>query len=222
MSVGVNDRGSLKKRIREIVAEQLNEKMQVDDEELYDMIDNGIQEAAKGEYLPLKEKILLRSRIFDSFRRLDILQELVDDPQITEIMVNGREHIFVEKQGSMEEWGKAFESEEQLEDMIQQIVSRVNRIVNMASPIADARLEDGSRVHVVLPPVALDGPVVTIRKFPEPITMKRLLSLGAISEEAADFLKKLVLSRYNIFISGGTGSGKTTFLNALSSFIPES
>lgn len=122
----------------------------------------------------------------------------------------------------MEEWGKAFESEEQLEDMIQQIVSRVNRIVNMASPIADARLEDGSRVHVVLPPVALDGPVVTIRKFPEPITMKRLLSLGAISEEAADFLKKLVLSRYNIFISGGTGSGKTTFLNALSSFIPES
>lgn len=222
MSVGVNDRGSLKKRIREIVAEQLNEKMQVDDEELYDMIDNGIQEAAKGEYLPLKEKILLRSRIFDSFRRLDILQELVDDPQITEIMVNGREHIFVEKQGSMEEWGKAFESEEQLEDMIQQIVSRVNRIVNMASPIADARLEDGSRVHVVLPPVALDGPVVTIRKFPEPITMKRLLSLGAISEEAEDFLKKLVLSRYNIFISGGTGSGKTTFLNALSSFIPES
>lgn len=221
MTDGKNEKKVLKKKIRGLVAERLNERMQADDDELLDMIDEEIQEAARHSYLPLKEKAELRSSIFDSFRRLDILQELIDDAQITEIMVNGKDRIFIEKQGHIEKWDKTFESEEQLEDMVQQIVSRVNRIVNMANPIADARLEDGSRVHVVLPPVAMDGPAVTIRKFPEPITMKKLLALDAISQEAAEFLKKLVLSKYNIFISGGTGSGKTTFLNALSSFIPE-
>ena len=213
---------SLKKAIRSRVAKRLDKRLQADDEELFDMIDEEIQEEARERYLPLREKAALRSGIFDSFRRLDILQELVDDPEVTEIMVNGKDHIFIEKHGHMEAWDRAFESEEQLEDMVQQIVSRVNRIVNMANPIADARLEDGSRVHVVLPPVAMDGATVTIRKFPEPITMKKLLALGALTQEAADFLKVLVLSRYNIFISGGTGSGKTTFLNALSAFIPES
>ena len=127
----------------------------------------------------------------------------------------------MEKGGAICRWNRSFETREQLEDLIQQIVSRVNRTVNAASPIADARLEDGSRVHVVLPPVALDGPVLTIRKFPEPITMERLISLGSVTETAAGFLKKLVKSGYNLFISGGTGSGKTTFLNALSEFIPE-
>ena len=212
---------SLKKAIRSRVAKRLDKRLQADDEELFDMIDEEIQEEARERYLPLREKAALRSGIFDSFRRLDILQELVDDPEVTEIMVNGKDHIFIEKHGHMEAWDRAFESEEQLEDMVQQIVSRVNRIVNMANPIADARLEDGSRVHVVLPPVAMDGATVTIRKFPEPVTMKKLLALGALTQEAAEFLKVLVLSRYNIFISGGTGSGKTTFLNALSAFIPE-
>lgn len=213
---------SLKKAIRSRVAKRLDKRLQADDEELFDMIGEEIQEEARERYLPLREKAALRSGIFDSFRRLDILQELVDDPEVTEIMVNGKDHIFIEKHGHMEAWDRSFESEEQLEDMVQQIVSRVNRIVNMANPIADARLEDGSRVHVVLPPVAMDGATVTIRKFPEPVTMKKLLALGALTQEAADFLKVLVLSRYNIFISGGTGSGKTTFLNALSAFIPES
>ena len=211
---------SLKKAIRSRVAKRLDKRLQADDEELFDMIDEEIQEEARERYLPLREKAALRSGIFDSFRRLDILQELVDDPEVTEIMVNGKDHIFIEKHGHMEAWDRAFESEEQLEDMVQQIVSRVNRIVNMANPIADARLEDGSRVHVVLPPVAMDGATVTIRKFPEPVTMKKLLALGALTQEAADFLKVLVLSRYNIFISGGTGSGKTTFLNAPVRFYP--
>ncbi|MEY8339433.1 CpaF family protein [Lachnospiraceae bacterium 62-35] len=221
MDEKADNRNSLKKRIRQAVAEQLDDRRQTGDEELYEMIDEVIQKAAREEYLPLKERLCLRAGIFDSFRRLDILQELIDDKEITEIMVNGKEHIFIERRGHIEAWRKSFESEEQLEDMVQQIVSRVNRMVNMANPIADARLEDGSRVHIVLPPVALDGAAVTIRKFPDPITIKKLLSLGAVSKEAVEFLQKLILARYNIFISGGTGSGKTTFLNALSSFIPE-
>ena len=135
-------------------------------------------------------------------------------------MVSGTEQIFIEKNGRMQKWKKQFETEEQLEDMIQQIVSRVNRMVNASSPIADARLEDGSRVHIVLPPVALDGPAVTIRKFPEPITVSKLVKFGSITQEAAGFLGKLVASGYNIFICGGTNSGKSTFLNALSAFIP--
>ena len=163
----------------------------------------------------------MRKELFDSFRRLDILQELVDDPTITEIMVNGTEHIFVERQGRVEELEKHFDSVGQLEDLIQQIVSRVNRTVNLASPIADARLEDGSRVHVVLAPVALNGPILTIRKFPEPITMERLIELKSISREAAAFLQKAVERGLNIFISGGTGSGKTTILNAMSGYIPQ-
>lgn len=185
------------------------------------LIDMAILEAAEGAYLPLKERLCLRKELFDSFRRLDILQELVDDPTITEIMVNGTEHIFVERQGRVEELEKHFDSVGQLEDLIQQIVSRVNRTVNLASPIADARLEDGSRVHVVLAPVALNGPILTIRKFPEPITMERLIELKSISREAAAFLQKAVERGLNIFISGGTGSGKTTILNAMSGYIPQ-
>ena len=207
--------------LRQRLMEQMESRMQVEDEELRDLIDMAILEAAEGAYLPLKERLCLRKELFDSFRRLDILQELVDDPTITDIMVNGTEHIFVERQGRVEELEKHFDSVGQLEDLIQQIVSRVNRTVNLASPIADARLEDGSRVHVVLAPVALNGPILTIRKFPEPITMERLIELKSISREAAAFLQKAVERGLNIFISGGTGSGKTTILNAMSGYIPQ-
>lgn len=211
--------GGLKKEIRRRILESLTFERQMPDEELAELIDEEILNFSGGG-LRLQERLLLQKELFDSFRRLDILQELVDDPEITEIMVNGPEEIFVESNGRIRRWEKCFESKEQLLDLIQQIVSSVNRIVNTSSPIADARLADGSRVHVVLEPVALDGPILTIRKFPEPVTMEKLLSYGSISEEAAVFLQKLVEARYNIFVSGGTGAGKTTFLNALSEFIP--
>lgn len=210
-----------RRKLREEIMRELDEQQQVTDEELYAIIDRKILEYGQGEFLPLKEKIEQRCRLFDSFRRLGALQELVDDKEVSEIMVNGADRVFVERNGRMELWGKTFDSQEQLEDTIQQIVSRVNRTVNVSRPIADARLSDGSRVHVVLPPIALNGPAVTIRKFPEPITMKRLLRLGSVTEEAADFLKRIVEAGYNIFISGGTNSGKSTFLNALSAYIPK-
>lgn len=211
----------VKRELRRRLGQELEGRRQIEDEELSELIDAMIQQAGETLYLPLAERVKLREELYNSFKKLDILQELVDNPQITEIMVNGEQSVFVEKGGAICRWNRSFETREQLEDLIQQIVSRVNRTVNAASPIADARLEDGSRVHVVLPPVALDGPVLTIRKFPEPITMERLISLGSVTETAAGFLKKLVKSGYNLFISGGTGSGKTTFLNALSEFIPE-
>ena len=207
-------------RLKRTVRDRLEDYRQIEDEELYQIIDEEIAGMGKEEYFPLAERSAVRERLFDSFRRLGILQEMMDRRDITEIMVNGKDRIFVESNGSLTRWDGCFESEEQLEDTIQQIVSRVNRVVNVSDPIADARLTDGSRVHVVLPPVALDGPVLTIRKFPEPITMNRLVELGAVTEEAAEFLGVLVRAGYNIFISGGTGSGKTTFLNALSACIP--
>lgn len=210
-----------KARLRNRLSGQLEGRMQVEDLELQEMIDSAVLEEGEQNYLPLKERLRLKKELFDSFRRLDILQELVEDPAITEIMVNGADCIFVERKGRISRLDQQFESADQLEDLIQQIVSRVNRTVNMASPIADARLEDGSRVHVVLAPIALNGPVLTIRKFPEPITMERLIELGSVSREASGFLKTVVQAGYNIFISGGTGSGKTTFLNALSAFIPK-
>lgn len=208
------------KELRDKLMTALNEQGHTSDEELYDMIDGHILEYGRSGYLPLKDRMNLRISLFDSFRRLGVLQELVDDPEVTEIMVNGAERIFVERKGRMEAWNKSFENVEQLEDMIQQIVSRVNRVVNVSRPVADARLPDGSRVHIVLPPVALDGPSVTIRKFPEPITMDKLIRFGSLTDEAAGFLKKLVEAGYNIFICGGTNSGKSTFLNALSACIP--
>lgn len=210
-----------KNRLRTKLMQELEGRMQIEDDELREMIDQAVMEEAGKTYLTLRARLKLKKELFDSFRRLDILQELVDDPEITEIMVNGKEHIFVEKKGRVIRRDMTFDSGEQLEDLIQQIVSRVNRTVNLSSPIADARLEDGSRVHVVLAPVAIDGPVLTIRKFPEPITMDRLIRLESISREAASFLRTAVRAGYNIFVSGGTGSGKTTFLNALSEFIPE-
>lgn len=160
--------------------------------------------------------------LYNSFRKLDILQELLEDDGITEIMINGLDHIFVEKEGRIRKHEKRFASKKKLEDIAQQIASGCNRTVNEAEPIVDARLSDGSRVNLVLPPIALNGPIITIRKFPkEGITMQRLISWGSISREAAELLEKLVKAKYNMFISGGTGSGKTTFLNALSRFIPD-
>ena len=194
---------------------------EIDDVSLYGVIDQVIGETAKNRYLPLAARGPLRRRLFDGFRRLDILQELLEDDEITEIMVNGHENIFVERQGHVYRWDRGFETRQKLEDVIQQIVARVNRVVNESSPTVDARLPDGSRVNVVLPPVSLSGPVLTIRKFSStPITMEQLVEWGSISREAAQVLKILVQARYNIFICGGTGSGKTTFLNALSQFIP--
>lgn len=208
---------SIKQEIKKELLSDLEEK-QVSDTHLYQEIDTALLNRKE---LALREKLYLRTAVFDSFRRLDLLSELLDDPGITEIMINSPDEIFVERKGQMERWNKAFQSAEQLSDLIQQIVSRINRVVNTKSPIVDARLEDGSRVHVVLPPIALKGPTVTIRKFPEPITMDKLIQLESLNEEAADFLKSLVRASYNIFISGGTNSGKTTFLNALSQYIPK-
>lgn len=211
----------IEERLHKELSEKLTDYRNLTDIQLMEIIDHCVLEEAKKMYLPLKKKVELRMALFDSFRRLDILQELIDDKDITEIMINGTENIFVEKSGHIVRWDKRFKSNEQLEDMIQKIVSSVNRSVNIFTPIADARLEDGSRVHVVLPPISLDGPIVTIRKFPDPISMDKLIRFHSITPQAAQLLKKLVQSGYNIFISGGTNSGKTTFLNALSAYIPE-
>lgn len=194
---------------------------ELSDEEISDRVEECVLHMGHSRYLSLGEKEEISRTVFNSIRKLDVLQEILEDSSITEVMVNGAEDIFIERFGRMERYPKGFSSRERLEDVIQQIVARVNRMVNEANPIVDVRLEDGSRVNVVLPPVALNGPVVTIRKFPEkPITMDRLLELGSVTWNAVQFLKILVQARYNIFISGGTGSGKTTFLNALSGFIP--
>lgn len=211
-----------KDEIKGIVLNQIDLSRNLTDEEILEIIDITIINKSKENYIDLNEKKQLRIEIFNSIRRLDVLQELVDNPNITEIMVNGENHIFIEEAGKIRAFEKKFESKKKLEDVIQQIVSKSNRIINEASPIVDSRLEDGSRVNVVLAPIALDGPILTIRKFPSsPITMEKLIQIGSITDEAAEFLRKLVISGYNIFISGGTGSGKTTFLNALSNFIPK-
>ena len=215
-----NKREGIRAQLRDLIMGQLQERGHTEDAELLEYIDQAVFHMGQQVYLPLKERLWLRNSLYDSFRRLDILQELLDDKSVTEIMINGAGKIFIEQSGNVRLWERRFEKPEQLEDIIQQVVSRVNRVVNVSSPIVDARLEDGSRVHVVLPPVALDGPAVTIRKFPEPITMEKLVGLGALTEEAADCLKVLVEEKRNLFISGGTNSGKTTFLNALSAFIP--
>ena len=192
------------------------------DEKLQELIHEVLEEHSQEEFIPLREKAVLGKELFNALRKLDILQELLEDETITEIMINGVENIFIEQNGNIFISEKRFLSKGKLEDIVQQMVAECNRVVNESTPIVDARLKDGSRVNVVLPPVALNGPIVTIRKFPkERITMRRLLSYEAISEEAAGFLIRLVRARYNIFISGGTSSGKTTFLNVLSDYIPQ-
>ena len=192
------------------------------EEELQEIIRSVLDEAAKEEFLSLSEKIRISRELFNAFRRLDILQDLIEDDTVTEIMVNGTENIFYEKGGRIFRTDRHFISEDRLNDVIQQIVGSANRYVNETSPIVDARLSDGSRVNVVLKPVAVNGPIMTIRKFPkEAITMKQLVRMGSLTEEAAAFIEILVKSKYNIFVSGGTGAGKTTFLNAMSDYIPK-
>ncbi|MCM1145907.1 MAG: CpaF family protein [Clostridium sp.] len=217
-----NRQDEVKRELKEKLSEQIDYSREISDEEMREYIDELLIKEGKKRALSLAQKEQLRKELFHAVRKLDVLQELVDDTDITEIMINGAEHIFIEKKGRLFRLEQQFESKEKLEDVIQQIVAACNRVVNEASPIVDARLENGARVNVVLSPVALNGPIVTIRRFPDkPITMEDLVSFGSIPAEVCQWLQKLVAAKYNIFISGGTGSGKTTFLNALSHYIPQ-
>ena len=217
----MKDLRALRQELHDLILKEIDLSREVSDEEVEELISSAILAAGKRSYLSLEEKKSLMEDLFDSIRKKGVIQALLDDPSVTEIMVNGTDSIFVEKAGRLFRWDKSFESKETLGDVIQQIAASSNRVVNEASPIVDARL-NGCRVNIVMNPVALNGPVITIRRFPEkPVRMDDLIRFGSINTEAVDFLKKLVISGYNIFISGGTGSGKTTFLNALSAFIPE-
>lgn len=211
------------REIKRDVQRELEGRLDIDDEAVLKLIDEKIRLRNKKVSLNLSEKLAIRTDVFNAMRRLDVLQELIDDPTITEIMVNGMHSIFIERDGRLFDSGRSFDSKERLLDIIQQIVAGANRTVNIASPIVDARLKDGSRVNVVLDPIAVNGPILTIRRFPKvPIDGNRLISMGSVSQEVLSFLSILVEARYNILISGGTGAGKTTFLNILSGYIPGS
>ncbi len=218
----MNDYIKIKKDLREKILEKIDYSKESTDEDIDQIIDEVLLESQLIQLYSVKLRWKLKKELFDSLRRLDILQTFVEDSNITEIMINGTEHIFIEKEGQVIELDIKFESEEKLRDVIQQIVAGCNRVVNESSPIVDARLENGARVNIVMNPVALNGPILTIRRFPDkPITMQDLINNKSITQEVALFLQTLVHAKYNIFISGGTGSGKTTFLNVLSGFIPK-
>ncbi|MNW36352.1 putative conjugal transfer protein [compost metagenome] len=209
------------RELRNEIRSSLNVTSTLSDEELMEHIEQSVLRQRSLSGLTASEKWKWVRRFYNSFRGLDVLQPLVDDRSVTEIMINSHREVFAEQDGQVRRLSVQFESKERLEDIIQNIVSGVNRVVNESSPIVDARLKDGSRVNIVLPPVALKGPTMTIRKFPEtPMTMEHLVARGSMSEESASLIQTLVQCKYNIFISGGTGSGKTTFLNALSQYIP--
>ena len=213
---------NLKQQLQETVRQRMDMSSELSDAQIGELIDSVIMEKSREVYMSAVTKLTLRQELFNAIRRLDLLQELIDDKTVTEIMVNGADAIFYERDGRIYTWDRHFESREKLEDVIQQIVSRANRQVNESIPIVDARLKDGSRVNVVLDPVALNGPILTIRKFPEEaITMEDLIRWESISQEAAEYLKVLVKAGYNIFISGATSTGKTTFLNVLADYIPK-
>lgn len=210
-----------KEIIREKVISTIDMTREPQEKELHEIIDRIMEEELKEKYLTIKERIKIHKEVFNSIKGLGILEDLLEMDEVTEIMINGRNHIFIEKAGRIIPYDDSIESEERLQDIIQQIVAKTNRRVNESNPIVDTRLEDGSRVNVVLPPVALDGAVITIRKFAkEKITINQLIKWGTLTREVSDLLEKLVVAGYNIFVSGGTGSGKTTFLNVLSNFIP--
>ena len=207
--------------LRQMLMEQLDLSRELTDKEILEQIDELLLDQGQEVHIALKDKVILSQELFYSVRKLDVLQELVEDESVTEIMVNGPETIFIERNGKLMRWHKSFTSREKLEDVIQQIVGKCNRVVNESMPIVDARLDNGARVNAVVYPVALNGPILTIRRFPEhPITMEKLIELGSITQECAQFLQKLVNARYSMVIGGGTGSGKTTFLAALSEYIP--
>ncbi|MEI3246406.1 MAG: CpaF family protein [Lachnospiraceae bacterium] len=204
--------------LRARLRQRLSDSLKDSDAEICQEIDQLLLEEAG---LSLKERLVLKEELYAGVRRLDVLQELMDDPEVTEIMVNGHEHIYVEKNGQLSLYGKSFASRERLEDVIQQIVAGCNRVINTGMPLADARLPDGTRIHAALPPVAVDGPVLTIRRFPvRAMDMEDLLRMGTLDEETAAFLQQLVRCGYSVMIGGGTSAGKTTFLNALSAYIP--
>ncbi len=212
---------NLREEIRARILEEMDLTRDIDDEEIRQIIRRQIIHAARDRPLSIYERVQLEREIFNSLRKLDALQELLDMPGVTEIMINGPDRIFIEEGGRLKRSPITFSSEEKLYDVIQQIVAENNRVVNESCPIVDTKLMDGSRVNVILPPVSVDGATVTIRRFPdERINMEKLLEYGSLSREIADFLRSMVVAGYNIFVCGGTGSGKTTFLNALTDYVP--
>ena len=218
----MENREQRRRQLRAKLSDSIDYSVERSDEEIQELIDEMLVRESKETPMTLSERKQLRRELFHAIRKLDVLQELVDDPHITEIMINGPDCIFIERDGRLYRSDLQLESHEKLQNVIQQIVADCNRVVNEASPIVDARLRNGARVNVVLGPVALNGPIVTIRRFPDkPITMEDLVSYGSVTKEVCDWLGMLVRAKYNIMISGGTGSGKTTFLNALSYYIPQ-
>lgn len=218
----MNSREHIVDQIRDRIIEKLEYLDEVSDSELQEMIGKELQFISQEHYISIKDRVSVGKQIFDSMRKLDILQMFLEDDDVTEIMINGPNSIFIEKNGHLFKSNHKFKNEESLNNVIQQIVAKCNRVVNESKPIVDARLMDGSRVNCVINPIALNGPILTIRRFPDkPYLMADLIKIGSISSDASEFLKKLVISGYNIIISGGTGSGKTTFLNALSAYIPK-
>lgn len=216
-----NNYEEIRRECRNQLLEQIDYTKDMQDEEILDLIDDCVLRVGKTQKLSLQIKNRLQRELFATIRQLDVLEEFLADNSVTEIMVNGPDCIFIERNGMLTKVDVHFESQEKLTDVIQQIVAKVNRVVNEASPIVDARLSGGARVHVVMPPIALNGPILTIRRFPDhPICVEDYYRFGSLNEEVMEFIKKLIKAKYNIFISGGTGSGKTTFLNVLSGFIP--
>lgn len=211
----------LVKEVRNYVTENLP-LSKMSDEDLEDKVEEIVTEKLRNRYCPVEQKVSIVKQVYSSIRGFGLLDSIISDDSITEVMINGADNIFIEKNGKLQKLDKQFESQRRLEDIIQRIVGLAGREVNQANPIVDTRLPDGSRVNVVLPPIALCGPTMTIRKFSKtPMTIERLIQYGSLTQEIADKLELLVRAKYNIFICGGTGSGKTTFLNALSNYIPK-